>query len=86
MNKTIVFKAHSLTYHGSLFLMLFLSINTFAIANISSLKNQSDSLKTLVEKSKVDTIRFKILANFYWTHANRDFNRVKLIGEWAYNH
>jgi signal transduction histidine kinase/DNA-binding response OmpR family regulator len=85
MINTILFRLSKIvTRYGLLFIFLF-SFKTYTFCDVSTINNDSDSLKNIVDTCTSDTCRFKILINFFWTYAEKDLNRVKHIGEWAYN-
>ncbi len=84
MNKPVAFKASFLIYHATLLLMPLLSVNTYAIVNTPSLKNESDSIRKLYEKCTSDSSKYMLLYNIFWKNYYLDFNRAKYYGEWLY--
>lgn len=66
-------------------IILFLSINTYAVNGNSNFRNETDSLKSLVQNCTSDTAKFKILYDYFWQYAVTDLSQVKNIGEWAYD-
>lgn len=68
--------------------LLFLSLsfaNNIKASVDSDVNHQViDSLKTLVSECNIDTCRFNILSNYFWTVATNNMDSVKFIGEWAY--
>lgn len=48
------------------------------------LKNETDSLKSILSKCKTDTCKFDILSGLFWKKATTDLEPVKYIGQWAF--
>ena len=75
-----------LKYFRNSFVWMLLSLSPVLLTKLNGqkLNAEKDSLFNEVYKSKSDTVRFTILANFFWQYANTDLERVKYIGERAF--
>ena len=69
----------------SFWVLFFISPGLSGANNNSGLNSDKDSLRNEVHKYTTDTTRFFILSNYFWKYANTDLERVKDIGEWAFN-
>jgi signal transduction histidine kinase/DNA-binding response OmpR family regulator len=66
------------------FLILSISFNAYAVNIPQTPENQADSLNLLLKNCTTDTCRFNILSNYFWQYANTDLERVRTIGEQAF--
>ena len=73
-------------FYKILFWILFSIFPSLLISiNGQDLRKVRDSLNNEISKYSSDTSRFGILSNFFWKYANSDLERVKPVGEWAFN-